>query len=428
MQALILLVCGVVIFMSDSIKDLGTVELWRPGVNWRDTPDYGFDFAREVLEFEGTAHEVLSLSARKPHKLSFTVTNKDKAEEFALLEKFYELQGRYARFWFPNPVNLFTLKESALINATELIVNYNGWTFEEFTRIGIELKSGDLLTRLITAAVDNIGAGKTTLTLFTALDRALAPTDIERFSTVFLSRLGNDTLDLQYQCKTVSETKLEIVEIPWEVSQEGILGPSVVIESIEIEGTTVTLTTTTGSDDIPATVPPGVPPDIVIRKFPGEVGGEPESVFEGTRTGAHTITFEISGTEDGWWEIALNGVIINETRYEMNVIFLIDPAIVTTANGVFTLPKVGYATWQMDNPNESLRYVRVQVSGDAQWHITIAGQLGGPGYGVWAGPNQGAPPGDENPLGTYPFDYGDQMYGYPIWPHSYGTPLTVSAG
>src|SRR3989304_5633227 len=129
--------------MADSLEDLGAISLWKPNINWREELEYNWDIERQILEFEGTSQDLITFSQEKPHHFNFTVTCMQKADEFALLQKFIELRGRVKNFWFPNPINLFTLKEEAPAGTNTLLIELNNLEFRGYERIYFILKNKD---------------------------------------------------------------------------------------------------------------------------------------------------------------------------------------------------------------------------------------------------------------------------------------------
>ena len=309
--------------MADSLRDLGVVTLWRPDCNWRETPDYGFDFERQLQEYEGTAHEVFSYSQTKPHRFNFLVSCFSKAAEYALLEKFNTLQGRFQRFWFLNPANLFTLAEPIDVDETgeietvAITVVANDWEFLGRERIYLELSNGDVLTREITAYTP--GADTAVLTVNTPLDRDIALDDVVLFSLVHLSRLENDALELTYPSKDVAETKIVVLEIPMEIEVPGVLAPILVIES----ATAICLDLTVIFSALSEPLPPVE--DIVVKIWSEPVGGTITGTLVATRVDNQTITATAAASIEGWIEVWTNGVKATSVRFFTEIVACVVP-------------------------------------------------------------------------------------------------------
>jgi len=385
--------------MANDLQNLGMVELWQPDVNWREAVDYAWEASRQILEYDGSAQALVNLSARLPYRHSFLVSCFSKAEEVILLDKFTELQGRFQRFWFPDPVNRFFINEPIWANFTlktaiaeddetitvtalgraansdsdTLYILLDDFTLyeipvtayseasgdgvfttadpiadavalEEVARVYLEPRSisvdatgwaatGDdwiyllladdsLIARSVLSYSELSGNG--IFELLTPLDRNISVAEVNLFSGLYLCRLDNDTLELQYHAKGVAEGKLVITEIPRETSIEGILAPSLTIAAIDIFIGDVTITLTEDSDPIPE----GADITIIIWNDPLE--GEPAKELEGTKTEEKVITTEITGTEESWITIYINGVEATSERFYKPFVFEIPPVLYTT--------------------------------------------------------------------------------------------------
>lgn len=205
--------------MADDLNDLGGAQLWRPTIEWREAPENSFDVSFIVLEAPGSSHEVIAISKEKPHKHNFSITLQTKAYEYDLVQKFYELKGRLTRFWFMNPLNLFTLLGWHGMGASALTVFFNEFDYRGYERIYIEMKNGDILTHKITGLVEDEENGKATLQLNGITDRDINPMDIKIFSLLHLARLDIDGLDIQHRNTRFSETRLRLLELVKEYSE-----------------------------------------------------------------------------------------------------------------------------------------------------------------------------------------------------------------
>lgn len=206
--------------MADDLNGLGTAAVWRPDfLNWRQAPTWDFEFSRYDLSFVGTKHLIQLISTNLPYSFAFLVTVKNLSKQYAVIEKFYELQGRHKRFWFLNPQNLFTLATASGEGTASLIVKYTGFEFGGYERIYLLMKDGDLLTHAITGVTHDEENGVTTIALGTTLDRTISPGSYIFFSLLHLCRLDIDVLELDYKSMNVAEANVRAVEVIEEYSE-----------------------------------------------------------------------------------------------------------------------------------------------------------------------------------------------------------------
>lgn len=206
--------------MSDDINGIGGEEIWRPDViNWRSSPTHDFDFARTVLEFPGSSHQVIQLKEETPQRFGFLVSMFSKEKEYNLLDKFLSFGGRFKRFWLLSPLNLFTLAGVYGSGVNLLTVLYNNFDFRGFERIAIVMKGGDLLTHEISSVDVDVDANEIDLNLDTSTDRALSDSDIKRFTLLHLMRLDIDSLEITHLSAKASECNLKFVELVQEYAE-----------------------------------------------------------------------------------------------------------------------------------------------------------------------------------------------------------------
>lgn len=355
--------------MANDLQNLGLVPLWNPQVLFDDPVEADFDFARQVIEYEGTSQEVIEIVSKRPQKYSFLVRCFSKAEEKALLDQFVAFKGRYERFWFPDPTNRFTLAATILIAATTITITANNWNYLGGERIYLLLADGSLITREVLTYGEAAAIG--TMTVYPGLDRQIVPMDVQVFSILPLCRLENDVLTLKYHAKGISEAKVGLLEIPQEVAVAGVLAPVLVIESMTFSEITLS--------DESAPVPENT--EIFIDVWSLEEGGVRIERIPGSRVGEKTISYE--GKKTGWYEIYLNGIKATKGRFYQY--FPSGVLFAATSAGLYRWD-ADLATWQnvpvsgvgggllAHNNNAAFYgYNKYSIDGGATWQTHLAG-------------------------------------------------------
>lgn len=201
--------------MVDSLLDLGSVELWRIGADWRENPSCDIEFSRQNLEYEGGSHEQNLFSSLRLQKYVFSVYMDGKAEEKTLIEKFISLSGRAGKFWLPGLTDRFVAWEDIESADEEILVYSNHWDFVDESRFFIVLNNGDWISRKITG-YEHIG-DESRIDFGDAIGRDIWRDEIERFGLLHLCRLENDVLEIKQYGKAWSVAKIGVVEIPFEI-------------------------------------------------------------------------------------------------------------------------------------------------------------------------------------------------------------------
>lgn len=181
--------------MTDYLNDIGTTPLWRPEVLWDEIPSWDFDMERQILEFEGTSHDLTAISQYRPHKFSFVARNFGKVEEKAVLDFYTARQGALEKFWFPLPAKLFDLDRVD----GEFILDF--WDFQGHERIYIEDTDGNFITNWVE---------------YNAVEEYWFVTwgvDARRVGLLLLCRFENDSLEMNHLSCDITETKIALVEL-----------------------------------------------------------------------------------------------------------------------------------------------------------------------------------------------------------------------
>lgn len=207
--------------MSDNLLDLGTTPVWRLDktyMNWREQPKWNFDLARDMVAFDGTATQLVMLLDEQPQEIEFLATLRNKSEEKQFLADFVTRKGQHERFWFTLPSNRFTLNGSHSQGVTTLVMKRNDWQYQGYERIYILMSNGDLITRKITNVSVDEQAGIMNLTLSTATDRVIEPTNVLLISFMILCRLAIDVAEIKHISMAISETNVKMLELTGEYS------------------------------------------------------------------------------------------------------------------------------------------------------------------------------------------------------------------
>jgi len=195
--------------MADDLQDLGTTQVLRldEEVNWRELPKRDFLSSRTILEFPGTAIRLTNNSENLPETFEFLVTFFSKLKEKEFLGKFFEFRGRYRRFWFPLPINRFTVTEDIIINSNAITVAENKFELFGHERLYLLLKNGDMISRQISSV------GETTITLSSNITISITKEDIVMCSLMLLVRFDKDALDFTNKSPIISETRVLVREL-----------------------------------------------------------------------------------------------------------------------------------------------------------------------------------------------------------------------
>ena len=202
----------------DNINGLTGVNFFKPEniVNWRENVKYNFETSIKIIEFTGTAIEIEANSQETPQNFGFKILFGDKESEFNFLEKFAVFKGRYKRFYFPLPITSFTLVATAASGQRKILVEDNQFDklFRGFEKLAVIQKNGDIITDKIISAVKLVNDIE--LTIESDLDRELTLSNVDYITFCILCRLGKDELRVTYASDSVSETEIDLVELPLE--------------------------------------------------------------------------------------------------------------------------------------------------------------------------------------------------------------------
>lgn len=205
--------------MADDIQDLGTTELWRITLNWKQLPKHDYDVTgRQLIGYSGTAKTLANWSDERPQILEFGVTVPDKARNKELLDHFLAVKGRHKRFWLLTPHNVFTLNGLHSAGVVSLSVLRNEFDFRGLDRFYILLNNGDLITRKMDSFAVDEENDTADIGFAIPTDRVLDPAAIALFGLVLLVRLDSDELNLAHDTDLVADATVRVVELVKEYS------------------------------------------------------------------------------------------------------------------------------------------------------------------------------------------------------------------
>lgn len=201
--------------MADSLLDLDSepVFSWKP--TWSSTPSTSVALSRLLTEFPGTVQELDQIVDHAPIQFEAGFIVDSKTDETAFVAFFNARRGRNQRFWIRHPKIHFTLHATATSGSTQIVCEANDAhrQYQGYERIYIRMLTGDTLTRQVTTATYDSGAGTVALTLASPLDRNVTTTNQDRIGRLLLVRFDDDSLVQHYRARDVWETDLSFTEL-----------------------------------------------------------------------------------------------------------------------------------------------------------------------------------------------------------------------
>ena len=197
----------------DSLSGLAGLKVLRAEIYWQEVPNIDFFFSRRILEYLGTSQQVIEISSYKPLSFKGSTVNKNKIEEYELLDNWAQFKGRLTRFWVMCPLQFFSLKQEINFGADTITVYNNNFSenYKGYGRLYIRLRNNDLITRKIEDVI--VTAEEQIIQVDLAFDRNIKEEDIICFSLLLLVRFDIDELELDYKNPQVSTANLRVVEL-----------------------------------------------------------------------------------------------------------------------------------------------------------------------------------------------------------------------
>jgi len=212
--------------MANSIENLGneqTLFLHKP--DWATPTQVSTDLKRELQQYPPGAMGITHISSAQagyPLHWEMGYTNLDKQDEYNLLDFFIGRQGRLKRFWVPYWHNTYRLYSS--ISNLDTTCHFDKtllpqtWV-EDYMRIFIQLKNGDIVVRRVTA-INDLG-NSDQLLVATNFDRDIVQSDIAYLSTFILARFDIDSLEFEHRTTDASSCTIRLTELLGEYNNVG---------------------------------------------------------------------------------------------------------------------------------------------------------------------------------------------------------------
>lgn len=204
--------------MADDIETLGTYQIWP------FLPDYGRGIEKSIdplfnsIEYPGTITTVEENATRKPIVVANRIQFHTMEDLYIFLDFFVDHKGRNYKFWYFLRTNDFTVIEDISTSDTNVIVRLNGYAdiHVDTDRIYFLLSNGDIITRRVTLATDDISEDDCTLQITPSMDRDIATSEILFCGRVLMVRFDLDKIQTKHESDSVGVVNLRFRELPKE--------------------------------------------------------------------------------------------------------------------------------------------------------------------------------------------------------------------
>ncbi|RLC88917.1 MAG: hypothetical protein DRJ03_01360 [Chloroflexi bacterium] len=200
--------------MTDSLEDLGTIDVMTWVWNWSPVPRVEFLFSRTLRDFGSTAQEVVSETDYNPFQGQYEFLISDKETEYDFLEFFLGKRGRTQKFWCKSPHQTFTLKSNVGAGSSLLYVEDNraDYIWQGHERIWIKLANGDEITRQVSNVVRDTDLDRIELHLETLITTGFDIEDVVFFGRIYLVRCDLDKYQVSYESDKVCTVTIKVYE------------------------------------------------------------------------------------------------------------------------------------------------------------------------------------------------------------------------
>jgi len=198
--------------MADELYNLESISIFPFTHNWVNNIGIEYQMNRDTTQFFGTGTDILIYSSLHNLFFSIDLTLKTKEDIYNLLDFFNTKKGQLQKFWVYGSRNEFELAIDKPAMSNDLYIYDNGFDLNFYgnERIYLQLKNGDILTRLVT----NVSKVSNTLKLeVSTIVREIEKEDILQFGRIYLCRFAKDVLNLSYKTENICSTQLDFVEV-----------------------------------------------------------------------------------------------------------------------------------------------------------------------------------------------------------------------
>jgi hypothetical protein len=198
--------------MADELYNLESISIFPFTHNWVNNIGIEYQMNRDTTQFFGTGTDILIYSSLHNLFFSIDLTLKTKEDIYNLLDFFNTKKGQLQKFWVYGSRNEFELAIDKPAMSNDLYIYDNGFDLNFYgnERIYLQLKNGDILTRLVT----NVSKVSNTLKLeVSTIVREIEKEDILQFGRIYLCRFAKDVLNLNYKTENICSTQLDFVEV-----------------------------------------------------------------------------------------------------------------------------------------------------------------------------------------------------------------------
>jgi hypothetical protein len=204
--------------LADDIQTLGSYQIWP------FLPDYGIGIEKSIdpsfnsIEYKGTITTVEENATRKPIVVSNRIQFHSMEDLYTFLDFFVDHKGRTNKFWYFLRTNDFTVIDDISNSDTNIIVRLNGYAdiHVDTDRIYFLLVNGDIITRRVTLATNDISQDELTLQVTPAMDRDINTTEIVFCGRVLMARFDLDKIQTKHESDSVGIVNLRFRELPTE--------------------------------------------------------------------------------------------------------------------------------------------------------------------------------------------------------------------
>jgi hypothetical protein len=205
--------------VADDKQDVGAFTFfpYEAKLDWGVEPQSMFGMHRRVIRYPGTIHSIESINPWVPMEFKGVVHLHSQKEIGEFQDWFETTLGRVNKFWIKYYQNSFTLYEDVALASSfyRIVPNQYYINFQGHERVFMDLINGDVITRHVTAVVEESSEPPLyyQLTIATTSDRVIATTDVVKFGRLMLVRLDQDRVDIEFENRQMATAELSFREM-----------------------------------------------------------------------------------------------------------------------------------------------------------------------------------------------------------------------